>query len=308
MELYFAPLEGITTYTYRNLHAKFFGGCDRYYTPFINPSENEKISIKNLRDILPENNMVKKLCIQVLTGNAESFKKFSIKVCELGYDEVNINIGCPSGTVVHKGRGAGLLKDISFMDKFLSDVFGNANLKVSVKTRTGYFSSDEAGEIIEVYNKYPISLLTVHPRARDEFYNGSPNMRVFSKMCRMSVNPVCYNGDVNTKEDFKKIADEYKEITGVMVGRGAISNPALFREIKGGKRLTSQELEEFSHLLIDDYLKVLQSDLFTLQKLKEIWMYIIWQFPKEKKLLKEIKKSGRLCDFTNAIKALPELE
>lgn len=307
MELYFAPLEGITTYTYRNLHAKFFGGCDRYYTPFINPSENEKISMKNLRDILPENNKIKNLCVQVLTGNAESFKKFSKKVCELGYDEVNINIGCPSGTVVHKGRGAGLLKDISLMDKFLSGVFENADLKVSVKTRSGYFSSDEADDIIEVYNKYPISLLTVHPRARDEFYNGKPDMQVFSKICRASLNPVCYNGDINTKEDFEKIDGEYKEITGVMLGRGAISNPALFRQIKGGKGLSSVELEEFSHLLIDDYLKVLKSDLFTLQKLKEIWMYIMWQFPEEKKLLKAIKKSGKLSDFTNAIKALPEI-
>ena len=308
MELYFAPLEGITTYTYRNLHAKFFGGCDRYYTPFINPSENDKISMKNLRDIVPENNKIKNLCVQVLTGNAESFKKFSTKVKELGYDEVNINIGCPSGTVVHKGRGAGLLKDTYMMDKFLEGVFCEADLKVSVKTRTGYFSSDEAEEIVEIYNKYPISLLTVHPRAREEFYGGKPDMQVFSKICNMSKNPVCYNGDVNTKEDYEKIADEYKEIKGVMLGRGAISNPALFRQIKGGKKLSSDELKEFSHLLIDEYLKVLNSDLFTLQKLKEIWMYIMWQFPEEKKLLKAIKKSGKLSDFTNAIKALPELD
>lgn len=307
MKLYFAPLEGITTYTYRRLHAELFGGCDAYFAPFINPSENEKISMKNLRDIMPERNGKIDLRVQVLTNNAESFMKFEEKAEQLGYGEININLGCPSGTVVHKGRGSGFLKEPEAMDRFFDEIFSKTNLKISVKTRTGYFSGDEMEALMSVYNKYPISELTVHPRARSDFYNGNPDMEVFSKAYAVSKNRVCYNGDVNSEADFRKIISDFSELSGVMLGRGAIANPAIFREIKGGERLKTAELIEFSMRLAEAYYEILKSDLFTLQKLKEIWMYIMRNFPEEKKILKAIKKSNKTVDFKNAINCLPEL-
>ncbi|MBQ8003513.1 MAG: tRNA-dihydrouridine synthase family protein, partial [Oscillospiraceae bacterium] len=172
MKLYFAPLEGITTYTYRNTHAEMFGCVDTYFSPFINPSDQEKVSRKGMRDILPENNSTENLRVQVLTSNAESFLKFCEKIKPLGYREVDINIGCPAGTVVRKGRGSGFLQYPDELDAFLCEIFAKSDMNISVKTRTGYSSHDEFSCLMDIYNQYPMAELTVHPRTREELYGG----------------------------------------------------------------------------------------------------------------------------------------
>lgn len=307
MKLYLAPLEGITTYTYRNTHAEMFGGADAYFAPFINPSDQEKVSQKGMRDILPEKNKVADLKVQVLTSNAESFLKFCDKIKPLGYDEVNINIGCPASTVVRKGRGAGFLCNPEAMDEFFREIFSKSDMKISVKTRVGFSSHSEMERIMEVYNKYPISLLAIHPRTREEFYNGSPGINTFAKAYDISNNKLCYNGDVFTTDDFRRITERFENLDSVMVGRGVIQNPALFREIRGGKPLETEELIAFSKKLIERYRDVLGSDVFTLHKLKEIWVYILKNFPDEKKIAKTVKKSGTVAEFMSAISKLPKL-
>lgn len=307
MKLYLAPLEGITTYTYRNTHAEMFGGADAYFAPFINPSDQEKVSRKGMRDILPEKNKVADLKVQVLTSNAESFLKFCDKIKPLGYREVNINIGCPASTVVRKGRGAGFLCNPEAMDEFFCEIFSKSDMKISVKTRTGFSSHSEMERIMQVYNKYPISLLTIHPRTREEFYSGSPDMDAFAGAYDISKNKVCYNGDVFTTADFQRITGRFEKLDSIMIGRGVIRNPALFREIRGGKSLTTEELVAFSEKLIECYRAVLGSDVFTLHKLKEIWVYILKNFPDEKKIAKAVKKSKTVTEFMSAITALPKL-
>lgn len=303
MKLYFAPLEGITTYIYRNAHAKMFGGCDFYYTPFITPSDNEKIGRKGFKDILPENNKAP-VKVQVLTNNSESFLKFSKKIKDYGYNEININLGCPSGTVVGKGRGAGFLRDIEKLDSFLGNIFSDTDLKISVKTRSGYFSGDEFDELLPIYNKYPLSMLIIHPRCREDFYKGQIDIDVFKKAYSKIHLPLCYNGDIFSTEDFSRIKAQFPNTDSFMIGRGAIKNPAIFREINGGKKLSSSELIEFTHCLKDEYSAVLDSDTFTLHKLKEIWLYMIENFPQEKKALKTIRKTNSLCEFMDAICSL----
>lgn len=306
MKLYFAPLEGITTYTFRNTHAEMFGGTDAYFAPFINPSDQEKVSRKGMRDILPDNDTTEKLKVQVLTSNAESFLKFCEKIKLFGYDEVNINIGCPAGTVVRKGRGSGFLQYPDRMNEFFSGIFCG-DMKISVKTRIGYSSHDEMPRLLEIYNKYPISELTIHPRTREELYNGSASLETFGAAYDLSQNPVCYNGDICSAEAYKKISEKFPKLSAVMLGRGAVQNPALFREIRGGEKLLTEELVEFSEKLSEKYKKVLGSDVFTLHKLKEIWIYAGRNFPEEKKLIKAIRKANTLDDFKSAIRALPKL-
>lgn len=308
MNLYFAPLEGITTYTYRNTHAEVFGGCDGYYAPFITPSDNERLSIKSMRDIVPENNRVQRLIPQVLTNRSDSFGKFQDMIKSLGYSEVNINLGCPSGTVVKKNRGAGFLRDPQGIEEFLNGVFEKRELDVSVKTRIGFNCGEEFPEILEVYNKFSLQNLIIHPRSRMDFYNGEPDMDVFDRAYKKSAAAVCYNGNVFFRSKATELAEKYPQLEGIMIGRGALSNPAIFREIKGGRPLETRELVEFTHLLAERYLKVLGSEVYTLHKLKEIWMYTMWTFPEEKKILKAIKKSDRLGDLLNAVKSLPPIE
>ncbi|MBQ9737556.1 MAG: tRNA-dihydrouridine synthase family protein [Clostridia bacterium] len=307
MKLYFAPLEGIATHTYRTAHAQFFGGCDGYFSPFITPTENEKLGGRAIRDILPENNKDLNLTVQVLANRSEAFLSFVPKIKELGYTGVNLNFGCPSGTVVKKGRGAGFLRDPDGMDRFLYEIFDKSNIDISIKTRTGFLSGEEMPALMEVYNKYPVSLLIIHPRAREDFYNGVPDMETFKKAYSTAKMPICYNGNIFSASDFCKMQESFPNLHSVMIGRGALANPAIFREIRGGSKLATNELQRFTECLEERYLKLLGSEVYTLHKLKELWLYIMWNFPQEKKILKAIKKANNLKDLMSAIAVLPKL-
>lgn len=307
MNLYFAPMEGITSYTYRNAHFECFGGCDKYYAPFIVPTENERITLKTLRDLLHENNKTT-VVPQVLGNDGKVFGEFAKKLQHLGYDEVNLNFGCPSGTVVKKFRGAGALKDLEALDRFLDSVFSGTYMKISVKTRTGFDSHEEFVKILELYNKYPISELIVHPRIREEHYKGSPNMESFEMAYKDAKSDLCYNGDVWTKEIYEQIFSKYPKIKSVMIGRGAVKNPAIFREIKGGERLKTKELIDFTKVLQERYLDLLKSEHYTFLRLKELWMLMILNFDSEKKYVKTIKKSNKMKDLLDALACLPEIQ
>ncbi len=308
MKLLFAPLEGITNYVYRNTHKEMFSDCDEYYAPFITPSEDDKVNKKGLRDIIEENNPDIVIKPQVLTNSAEAFLKFTEKIKLAGYDEVNLNFGCPSQTVVKKRKGAGILKEPDMADEFLEDVFKNAPMKISVKTRSGFFDGGEMDNLMRIYNKYPLEMLIIHPRTRSDFYNGVPDIEVFKKAFYSSVNPVCYNGNVNSVEDFERTYEMFPTLEYVMIGRGAVTNPALFREIRGGKRITTEEIVAFTKKLGENYQRELRSETFTLNKLKEVWMYIIQNFPEEKKIFKELRKTNSLSHFLNIIHNLPDIK
>ncbi len=307
MNLYFAPLEGITTYTYRNTHAELFGSCDLYFSPFITPTTSEKVGTRSFRDILPQNNKGTSICPQLLSNDADAFLGFCEKIGALGYTEVNLNLGCPSSTVVKKDRGAGFLRDAAALDRFLEKVFAKSALEISIKTRIGFSSADEFDKLLEVFAKYPIRHLTVHPRTREDYYNGTGDLCAFEKAYNTKKFNLNFNGNVFSAQDFEKISAKFPQLDGVMLGRGAIKNPAIFREIRGGSPLKTAELLNFSAVLAERYLEVLGSEVYTLHKLKEIWMYIMWNFEGEKKILKAIKKSNSLATLNSAIDCLPEL-
>ncbi len=307
MNLYFAPLEGITGYIYRNTHAELFGGCDAYYAPFITPVENEKLNKKCLRDILPENNKCGNLRVQLLSNNPKTYFKFEDEILPMGYSEINVNLGCPSGTVVKKGRGAGFLRDTSQMSEFFREVFERNKVNISVKTRIGFYDKEEYENLMDVYNGFTLKSLIVHPRTREDYYKGEVHMDVFGKMYNKSRNPVCYNGDIRSVKDFKSVSDSFSDLEGIMIGRGAVANPAIFREIKGGNPLETQELTEFSHVLGERYYEVLKSDMYTLHKLKEIWLYMLTNYPEEKKITKAVKKSSTVSQLHEAVKLLPDI-
>ncbi len=303
MKLYFAPLEGVTNYIYRNVHAEIFGGCDRYFAPFITPSDNEKVNLKGLKDVLAENNKPD-ICVQVLTKDADSFIKFAKKIKNAGYDEFNINLGCPYPTVVKKGKGAGFLLEPPEIDKFLYKIFDSCDIKISIKTRAGFYSTDELLNLMQIYNKYPLSLLIIHPRAREDYYRGEPDYDAFFKAYEVSKNPLCYNGNIFSKKDFDYIVERFPDLDSVMIGRGAVNNPALFREIAGGEKLKTEELIIFTEELIESYKEVLRSDVFTMHKIKELWTYMIQNFPEDKRKAKAIKKANSLLDILTAVKSL----
>lgn len=250
VDVYFAPMEGITGYIFRNAYRDVVcegnegGGIDKFFSPFIAPGVNQHLAGRELRDILPENNRGVYLVPQVLGSRAEDILIGINDIKELGYEEVNLNFGCPSGTVVAKKKGAGMLAYTEELDELLYRVYEKADIKVSVKTRIGKSSGEEFYEILEVYNKYPMEELIVHPRVREDFYKNKPNMEMFEYAVRNSRNRLCYNGDITSVGEYEKIVSRYcdensngglsgeeKRVSAVMIGRGFLKNPLLSKEI-----------------------------------------------------------------------------
>ena len=303
MKFYLAPMEGITGYIYRNAYEKFFHNIDRYYTPFIIPNKSRKFKTRELNDILPENNIAENIVPQILTNDSEGFIHTAGRLKEFGYNEVNLNLGCPSSTVVTKGRGSGFLSNREALDRFLDEIF-KIDMKISIKTRIGKDSPDEFYDLIKIYNKDPIEELIIHPRTREDFYVNKPNLEVFKDAVELSKNPLCYNGDIFTPEDYKKIADKYPEVNAVMIGRGIIANPGLMNEIKNGVIIEKSLLKDFHDEVLNGYIEIFDGDRNVLFKMKELWAYMIHIFSDNKKYLKQIKKSQNLRDYKMAVSSL----
>ena len=119
MKYYMAPMEGLTGYIYRNAYQKYFHDIDRYFTPFIT---NKKLDFKVKKDIDPEHNQGMEVVPQILTNQPDDFISIVKQLKQYGYDEVNLNLGCPSGTVVAKNRGAGFLAVTDQLDSFLDKI------------------------------------------------------------------------------------------------------------------------------------------------------------------------------------------
>ncbi len=308
MKLYFAPMEGITGFVYRNTHREFFGENCEYYAPFINPTECEKKSLKEFRDILPENNNNKPLRVQVLTNSVSHFISTEKKIRDLGYNEININLGCPSNTVCKKGRGAGFLKEKESLDEFLCGIFEKTASEITLKTRLGFSNPEEIYELMDIYNKYPVKELIIHPRTREEFYLGIPHNDIFAEILKTAKMPVCYNGNIYSKDDYEYIKNAFPQINSVMIGRGAIMNPAIFNEISEKSHLTTENLTEFLTLLCENYMSVLKSEHYTIGKMKEIMLYVMWMFPDDKKAIKGIRKASKLSDMFESFKYASDIK
>lgn len=297
-------MEGVTSYLYRNVHAACFPGVDRYYSPFIAPDSSGRFKGSVLRDILPENNRDIDLVPQVLCNTAEAFLAVSRELAAMGYREVNLNAGCPSATVVPKHKGAGMLADPRSLDDFLAEVFSRCELRVSVKTRMGLESTAEFPAILEIYNKYPISELIIHARDRAGMYKSDPDLAAFAAAFPACRAPACYNGNVVDAESFEKVMSTVPSLSHVMLGRGAVTDPALFRVLRGGTALEAAELRDFLDRLESAFLQAGLGEHFTLARLKEVWYYGIYKFPGAQKQQKVINKSRDLAAYHAAVSAL----
>lgn len=223
MKYYLAPMEGITGYIYRNSYNKYFNNIDKFFTPFITPNTSKSFKTKELRDLLPENNEGLNVVPQILTNDSEGFISTAKKLKDLGYNEINLNLGCPSGTVVSKYRGSGFLAKREELDKFLDEIFKMDDMKISIKTRIGKDKPEEFYELINIYNKYPLEELIIHPRTREDFYGNKPNLEIFKDALSLSKSSVCYNGDIFTVKDYNNFIDCFPSVEKIMIGRGILA-------------------------------------------------------------------------------------
>lgn len=304
MKYYLAPMEGITGYIYRNAYEKFFHNIDKYFTPFIVANKSKSLKTKELRDVLPENNKNMNIVPQILTNDSEDFIVTSKRLEQLGYNEVNLNLGCPSGTVVSKNRGAGFLALRDELDRFLEEIFTLNNMKISIKTRIGKDSSDEFYELIKIYNKYPLEELIIHPRTRNDFYGNKPNLDVFKDALSLSKAEVCYNGDIFTANNYNNLVKEFPKVRKVMLGRGILANPGLIGEIKEGTFIDKKVLKEFHDEILNNYIELFKEEKNAIFRMKELWGYMIYIFSDNKKYAKKIKKAQKLREYNEAVSSL----
>lgn len=309
MKYYIAPLEGVTGYVFRNAHCQFFRPADKYFSPFITPGINSTRKSKALRDVLPENNKVPVLIPQILTNRVDEFNFTAMQLKEMGYNEINLNLGCPSGTVVGKRRGSGFLPFLDELDAFLDGIYSFAEKengpKISIKTRLGKDSIDEFDAILDIYNKYPLEELIIHPRTREEFYKGVPHLDVFEKAMEVSKAPVSYNGNIFTKKDNDRILEQFPNADSIMIGRGMIANPALLDQILNDSDMIDKKaLKDFHDCLYEGYREIMYGETPHLFKMKEVWGFMIDMFADNKKFAKKIRKTQHLKDYEKIIEEM----
>ena len=303
MNYYLAPMEGITGYTYRNVYRKYFVEADKYFTPFI--STHEKLGNKEKRELDPQNNIGINLIPQIMIGSVREELQLEKLITPYGYDELNINAGCPSGTVANKARGAGLLRDTDYLDELFENLFDNCTCKLSLKTRLGWSDVSEWEEIAKIIGRYPFREVIIHTRVREEFYRGKAHDEAMDIAGEYIKVPKCYNGDIYTVEDARNIQDKYPWLDAIMIGRGILQNPALIDELKGQDLSTrSERILEFMEDMFETYLVLFNSEINTLFHMKELWGYLGNSYPGHEKELKTIRKTRNITEYKLAVRRI----
>lgn len=304
MQLSLAPMEGITGYVFRRAHAEIFGALDRYYTPFISPlpKVGTPFSKRNSRELDPENNQGLDVVPQLLTNDADRFIWAAGLLSDMGYKEINLNLGCPSGTVAAKEKGSGLLRNLPRLGAFLADVCERSPLPVSVKTRVGIANDDEYDELLALLCRCGIAELIVHPRVQKDFYDGTPRQELYGKTLERAPFPVAYNGDIFSLDDYNALVAAYPQTRHVMIGRGIVSNPALARVICGGADLERGKLERFHDELYQAYTDDMGGN--AVFRMKEWWGYTEHAFADPSSVHRIMRKTRRADEYEAAARKI----
>ncbi|MBQ2061147.1 MAG: tRNA-dihydrouridine synthase family protein [Oscillospiraceae bacterium] len=285
-QYYAAPMEGMTTWLWRRVHHRIFGGADKYFTPFLSPNATFTFQTKERREI--EHNEGLNVVPQLLTAEPEHFIWAARTLRDMGCGEVNLNLGCPSGTVAAKRKGSGLLSWPDQLERLLDGVFDALpDMKISVKTRIGRRCDGEWPALLEIYNRYPLYELIVHPRVGKDMYTGTARRQVFAWTREHTDLPLVYNGDVWTAEDAAAW-----DVT-VMTGRGLIADPALLRRARGGAPASRDELRVFLDELAEGYAAAVGEDA-ALHRMWELWFYLSRSFAGAEDALKRMRKCRTL--------------
>lgn len=309
----FAPMEGITGRIFRKIFDRHFNGVNDYYTPFITPKEKRGLDKKDLKELLPENNEGLVIIPQILTNSGEAFNLTAKKLIEIGYKEINLNLGCPSGTVVNKGRGSGALKDLVNLEKLLEVIFnqaGQTSLKISIKTRIGYEKVEEFNQILSLYAKFPVEKLIIHPRTRMEFYKGDVHKESFTQafdeyLKNGVIDRLCFNGEINTVADINKLNEEFPDVSHIMIGRGLLRHPFLMEEYHKNTDIERKiRLKNYLDELFYVYFEEFNGSPASVLKMKELWYYIKESFENSEDYIKDIRKARNAAEYRAAVNVL----
>lgn len=303
LPIYLAPLQGYTEAPYRNAHAACFGGVDTYYTPFVR-LEKGHFRPKDIRDIKPENNRVPHLIPQLIASEISKAETILALFIEEGYQEVDINLGCPFPLLAKRHNGSGILPYPEEVKALLDIILKYPQIRFSVKMRLGWEQADECLVLAPILNELPIRRITMHPRIGKQQYKGEVDLKGFSAFYEACKHPLVYNGDILSVEDIQKTTTRFPELSGIMIGRGLLANPALALEYKEGRKLSADEmgkkLREMHSMLFNHYEQRMEGgEGQLLTKMKTFWEYLL--SGENRKLLKAIHKSNRITTYQQAV-------
>ena len=304
--IYFAPLQESTDFIYRRAHAVHFGGIDKYFSPYLLVQKDGSLKKSHLRDTMPENCEGYNLIPQIMAGNSADFIHLSNHLTTLGYEEINWNLGCPYPMVTRKGMGSGLLPQPEKIREILETVLPQLKCRLSVKMRSGLDSKEDILQVIPVMNDFPLTEIIFHPRVAKQLYSGTPDRELFQQVLALSKNPVVYNGDLVTSEDFKIVSDQFDAVTSWMIGRGMLKNPFLASEIKGiqlpGREAKIVQLERFHEEIYGSYTTLLSGQSHLITRMIKFWEYFCFNFPNPHKSFKRVKKSINQTKYEIAVR------
>lgn len=306
LEIQFAPLQGYTDASYRRFHNEIYGSCiGRYFSPFVR-IEKGAVRNKDLKDISLENNEGITLVPQIIVNSISEFKILVDAITTLGYNQIDINMGCPFPLQTGKGRGSALLTRIDVVKDLMAEVKNCQEVSFSIKMRLGLDDCNESVELLPIINEAPLKQVVIHPRIGRQQYKGNVDIEAFERLYNEIAHPIIYNGDIFDVNDINNIASRYPRLVGVMIGRGLLTTPSMAMEYQQGVILTEeQRLSLFFELhekLFHHYHNILQGDAQLLMKMKTVWDY------QEKvighKALKSIKKSTTIAKYQAAVSAI----
>ena len=335
MKLSLGPFQGITDAPFRNVFKRHFGGIDKYYTPFFTGIQKDHAKNLQVEEIDPACNDVETLTPQILSTDAEEIMRFAKQCQQLGYKEINLNMGCPFPRVANKKRGCGLLPYPKMVETMFERIFeGIGDMKFSVKCRLGYFDPKEIEAIIPIFNRFPLSELIIHPRIGKQLYKGEADVERFKALIPYINTPLVYNGDIVSVDSFKRICNTVQPVNQFMLGRGLLANPFLAEQIKNDMtdardmtdtrgvslqgepagthqmrppQQTDNKTERLHHYVIDlyeDRLRHAGGSPKVLGRMKELWSYLMNSFESPQDVWRKIKKINALKEYEEAVETI----
>ena len=300
-----SPLQGFTDFRFRNAQNNQFGGIDTFYAPYIRL--NGKFSIKNAyqRDLLPENNSGLKVIPQIITNDADEFLFVANYVQQLGYKELNWNLGCPYPMVTKCGMGSGLINDSGKINEILKKVQAESDILVSMKMRLGYENSDEIIKSLPILDTFPLKNIAIHARIGKQLYKGGVDLEGFQKCIDTTKHTLYYNGDITSVAKFREMQERFPTINHWMIGRGLIADPFLPSMIKNNTLEYPENkialFIEFHNTLYQQYSESLFGATHILLKMYHLWEYFSLSFFDPRKTLKKIKKAKSIKNYEAAV-------
>ncbi|MFV8361092.1 tRNA dihydrouridine synthase [Flavobacterium sp. LS1P3] len=300
-----SPLQGFTDFRFRNAQNKLFGGIDTYYSPYIRLNGKMVIKPSYERDLLPENNLDLEVIPQVITNDADEFLFVAKYVRELGYKELNWNLGCPYPMVTKSGMGSGLISNPEKINNILHRAHNESDIIVSMKMRLGYENSEEILDVLPILDTYPIKNIAIHARIGKQLYKGGVNLDAFQLCVDNTKHKLYYNGDITSVAKFHEMQQRFPTINHWMIGRGLISDPFLPSMIKNNtSEYPANKMELFSAFhdtLYAIYSESLSGSTHILLKMYHLWEYFSATFSNPHKVLKKIKKAQSIRNYEAAV-------